>query len=73
MIQQHDKYPDMEGSRTAMIRAARNAAEIARQHHQPLLLWRDGQIVRAMPDDLAELPEQHGITVLDGHARPWHH
>jgi len=58
MIQQHDKYPDMEGSRTAMIRAARRAAEVARQHQQPLVLWRDGRMVHVMPDDLPELPEQ---------------
>lgn len=41
-----------------MIRAARRAAEIARQHQQPLVLWRDGQIVHVMPDDLPELPEE---------------
>ncbi len=41
-----------------MIRAARRAAEIARQHQQPLVLWRDARIVRVMPDDLPELPEQ---------------
>jgi len=40
-----------------MIRAARRAAEIARQHNQPLVLWRDGRIVRVMPDDLPPLPE----------------
>ena len=58
MIQQDDRYRDMEGSRTAMIRAARNAAELARQHRQPLLLWRDGQVFRIMPDELPDLPEQ---------------
>ncbi|MFO7901441.1 MAG: hypothetical protein ACQESR_00505 [Planctomycetota bacterium] len=59
MIQQHrEKYPDMEGSRTAMIRAARSAAELAKRHNQPLLLWREGQVVRVMPDELADLPEQ---------------
>ena len=58
MIQPHEKYPDMVGSRTAMIRAARRAAEIARQHQQPLVLWRNGRIVRVMPEDLPELPEQ---------------
>ena len=58
MIQQHDKYPDMEGSRTAMIRAARRAAEQAKQHGQPLVLWRDGQVVRVMPDQLPDLPGQ---------------
>ncbi len=58
MIQQPEKYPDLQGSRTAMIRAARRAAEIARQHRQPLVLWRDGRIVRVMPDDLPDLPEQ---------------
>lgn len=59
MIQQHrDKYPDMQGSRSAMIRAARRAAEMARQHDQPLVLWRNGQVVRIMPNDLPDLPEQ---------------
>lgn len=56
MIQQYEPYPDMEGSRTAMIRAARRAAETARQHNQPLVLWRDGAIVEVMPDDLPPLP-----------------
>lgn len=53
-----EKRLDIEGSRTAIIRAARRAAELARQHNQPLLLWQDGQIVRIMPDDLPELPDQ---------------
>lgn len=56
--QPSDQYPDMQGSRTAMIRAARRAAEVAQRHHQPLLLWRDGQVVRVMPEDLPALPEQ---------------
>jgi len=58
VISQPEKYPHMQGSRKAMIRAARRAAEIARQHQQPLVLWRDGQVVRIMPDDLPDLPEQ---------------
>ncbi len=58
MIQPYDKYPDLQGSRRAMIRAARHAAEVARQHQQPLVLWRNGQIVRIMPDDLPDLPEE---------------
>ena len=58
MTQQHDKYPDMEGSRLAMIRAAQRAADLAKQHNQPLLLWQDGQVVRVMPDELPNLPEQ---------------
>jgi hypothetical protein len=58
MSQQHDQFPDLHGSRTAMIRAARRAADAARQHQQPLVLWRDGRIVRVMPDDLPDLPEQ---------------
>jgi len=55
MIQHHHGIP---GTRTAMIRAARRAAEIARQHGQPLVLWRDGQVVRIMPDDLPPLPDE---------------
>jgi len=58
MIQQHDKYRDMEGSRTAMIRAARRAAELAKRHEQPLVLWRDGRLVEIMPDELPDLPER---------------
>lgn len=58
MIQpHHNKPPDMSGSRTAIIRAARRAAEIAKQHGQPLVLWRDGKIVEVMPDDLPPLPD----------------
>ena len=58
MIQKYDKYPDLQGSRTAMIRAARKAAEVARQHRQPLVLWRNGRVVHVMPDELPDLPEQ---------------
>ena len=58
MIQQYDKYPDLQGSRKAMIRAARRAAEIARQHRQALVLWRNGRVVHVMPDELPDLPEQ---------------
>jgi len=39
-----------------MIRAARRAAEQAKQHGQPLVLWRGGHVVRVMPDALPELP-----------------
>jgi hypothetical protein len=46
----------MQGSRAAMIRAARRAAEQAKRYGQPLILWRDGQVVRVMPDDLPKLP-----------------
>ena len=48
----------MAGTRKAMIRAARRAAEIARQHNQPVLLWQDGKVVEIMPDDLPPLPEE---------------
>ena len=58
MIQQQDRYRDMDGSRTAIIRAARRAAELAKQHGQPLLLWRDGQMIRIMPDELPDLPDR---------------
>jgi len=58
MTQMYDKLPDFEGSRKAIIRAARRAAEVARQHGHPLILWRDGQIVRVMPDDLPPLPDE---------------
>ena len=58
MIQLDDKYRDLQGSRRAMIRAARRAAEVARQHGQPLVLWRDGQVVHVQPDDLPDMPDQ---------------
>ena len=61
MIQRDDRYRDLQGSRKAMSRAARRAAELAKQHDQPLLLWRDGQMVSVMPDDLPELPDQTPI------------
>jgi rhodanese-related sulfurtransferase len=50
--------PDMVGARKAIIRAARRAAELARQHHQGLVLWRDGKVVEVMPDDLPPLPDE---------------
>ena len=53
-----DKYRFAEGSRSAMIRAAQSAANLAKQHNQPLLLWEDGHLVRIKPKDLASLPEQ---------------
>lgn len=55
---QHPGDAAMRGSRAAMIRAARRAAEVARQHRQPLVIWRDGRIVRIMPDELPPLPEE---------------
>lgn len=48
---------DMAGADHAIIRAARRAAELARQHGQPLLLWKDGRIARVRPEDLPPLPE----------------
>lgn len=57
MIQQHVPHDDLEGSRRALIRAAKRAAEIARQYNQPLVLWQDGKIVKIMPDDLPPLPD----------------
>ncbi len=61
-----DKDPDMVGSRKAMIRAARAAAEIARKHNQPLVLWRDGKMVEIMPDDLPPLPEETPLAEVQG-------
>jgi len=57
MIRQDAPHNDLEGSRKALIRAAKRAAEIARRHNQPLVLWEDGKIVKIMPDDLPPLPE----------------
>ncbi len=56
--EQRDQYPEMQGSGNAMIRAARRAAEEAKRYGHPLILWRDEQVVRVMPDDLPDLPEQ---------------
>ncbi len=58
MIQHEDRYRDMKGSRSSMIRAARRAADMAKLHGQPLLLWRDGQVIRVMPDKLPNLPDR---------------
>ncbi|MDZ7816572.1 MAG: hypothetical protein U5N86_11430 [Planctomycetota bacterium] len=49
---------DMVGSYAAMIRAARRARELARQHNQPLALWKDGKVVLISPDDLPPLPDE---------------
>jgi len=49
---------DPTGSRNTIVRARARAAELARQHRQPLVLWRDGRIVGIMPDDLPPLPEE---------------
>jgi len=57
MIRQPPETPDPDGSRAAIIRAAQRAADLARQHNQPLVLWRDGKLVEVMPDDLPPLPE----------------
>ena len=45
MTPQDASQDDLDGSRRAIIRAARRAAEIARWHNQPLVLWQDGKIV----------------------------
>ena len=58
MIQQHDRYREMDGSLTAMIRVARRAADLAKRHNQPLVLWRDGRVLEIMPDELPDLPER---------------
>jgi|GEM_PF-4377395 len=49
MINRND---EIAGSDHAIIRAARRAAESARQHGQALILWQDGKIVRIKPEDL---------------------
>jgi len=61
MIREHGPQHDLEGSRRAIIRAAHRAAEIARRHNQPLVLWRDGKIVKINPDDLPPLPDMAPI------------
>ena len=61
MIRQHVSHDDLEGSRKALIRAAKRAADTARQYNQPLVLWEDGKIVKVMPDDLPPLPDMAPI------------
>lgn len=58
MIKDIENDPDMQGSRRAIIRASRRAAEIAKQHNQPLILWKDGKIVKVPVDELPPLPEE---------------
>ena len=58
MSQQRDQYLGLQYSRTAMVHAARRATETARRHQQPLVLSRDGRIVRVTPDDVLELLEK---------------
>jgi len=58
MIRRRGRDHNLDGSRTAIIRAARRAAEVARQHHQPLVLWRNGRVVKILPDDLPPLPDK---------------
>jgi hypothetical protein len=62
VIEQPERDRDMKGSRAAMIRAARRAAELAKQYDQPLLLWRDGQVVRVRPDELPDLPDEAPVA-----------
>ncbi len=52
-----DRKSEVAGSDHAIIRAARRAADLARQHGQKLILWRDGKVVHVHPDDLPPLPE----------------
>jgi len=56
--QENGRHGYIEGTRKAMIRAARRAAEAARQHRQPLVFWRDGRVARVAPDDLPPLPDE---------------
>ena len=56
--EEQDQDSDMAGTQAAMIRAARRARELARQHNQPLVLWKDGRMVEIMPDDLPPLPDE---------------
>lgn len=68
MTPTHRDNPIMAGSRKAIIRAAKRAADLARQHQQPLILWRDGQVVEVMPDDLPPLPEEAPVDIRRGEA-----
>ncbi len=49
--------PDMQGAPRALLRAARRAREIARQTNTPLVIVRDGVLVREYVTDIdADLP-----------------
>lgn len=58
MIQWTEEDKDMAGTQAAMIRAARRARELARQNCQPLILWRNGQVVEVWPNELPPLPDE---------------
>jgi len=62
MTPSHLNNRDMADSRRAIIRAAKRAADDARRFNLPLILWRDGQVVEVMPDDLPPLPEQAPVA-----------
>jgi hypothetical protein len=49
-----DQDPELAKAPAAMLRAARAAREVARRYGTPLIIWRDGQVVRVPPGDLIE-------------------
>jgi len=51
-----EKNQDMAGTQAAMVRATRKALHEAKQHGEPVPLWRDGKVVWVPADDV-ELPK----------------
>jgi hypothetical protein len=46
--------PDMVGAEAALRRAARRARETARSTGTPLVIWRDGKVVKESVDSVRE-------------------
>ncbi len=52
--------PDFAGAEAALRRAARRAREIARSTGTPLVIWRDGRIVKEYVGSVAEEDPDYG-------------
>lgn len=62
MIRKESKAtdPDLLGAETALRRAARRARETARSTRTPLVIWRDGKVVKEHVDALVEEDADRG-------------
>jgi hypothetical protein len=52
--------PDLVGAETALRRAALRARETARNTGTPLVIWRDGKLVKEYVDSVGEEPPGYG-------------
>ncbi len=52
--------PDLIGAEAALRRAARRAREIARSTGTPLVIWRDGKVVKEYVGSVAEEDPDYG-------------